>query len=243
MFGDTPTVNQRLPAPSRLSIRTRVTASVPPREDAHLVIDEVEVLDEALIAAEILAQRLVERIHRAVALPDRHHRLAVDAHLDGRLRHGDEIADRVVTPLDHDAERIRPRRIAARCRACAARAARRRLRPPRRRSLRLALLHLVEQARDAWIVLRRRRCRCAPARRGCSSGRPGPKPESCAGCRPLPAAHARRCAGPSAPPRHGCRLYARRPTRRHRARAGWARGSASRRACARHGSACGACPA
>ena len=30
MFGETPTVNQRFPSPSRLSISTRVTASVPP---------------------------------------------------------------------------------------------------------------------------------------------------------------------------------------------------------------------
>ena len=30
MFDDTPTVSQRFPSPSRLSISTRVTASVPP---------------------------------------------------------------------------------------------------------------------------------------------------------------------------------------------------------------------
>ena len=30
MLGDTPTVNQRLPVPSRLSISTRVVAPVPP---------------------------------------------------------------------------------------------------------------------------------------------------------------------------------------------------------------------
>ena len=64
------------------------------REDAHLVVDQLDVLDVLLVAAEVLAQRLVERIDGAVAFRHRPQRLvvAVDEHLHGRFRHGDELA-------------------------------------------------------------------------------------------------------------------------------------------------------
>ena len=93
MLGETPTVDQRSPSSSSLSIkhaRDRIGAAV---EDTHLVVDELEIVDVALILAEVLAQRDVERIDRAVAFGGRDQRLAVDAHLDHRLGHGDEIAD------------------------------------------------------------------------------------------------------------------------------------------------------
>ena len=72
MLGETPTVNQRSP-------RCRVAAFDQHAgdrlgaagQDAHLVVDEFDVLMCDLVAAEILAQRLVERVDRAVAFGDR----------------------------------------------------------------------------------------------------------------------------------------------------------------------------
>ena len=126
-----------------------------PREDTDLVIDQLEIGDEALIAAEIFPQRVVERVDRAVALADRHHALAVDAHLDGRLRHGDQLAQRVVPPLDQHAERIHLEEL----RHVAEHAPGQQLERGFGRLIgiahRLVLLHHLEQARDARIVLRR----------------------------------------------------------------------------------------
>ena len=233
MFGETPTVNQRFPSPSRLSMRTRVTASVPPVRMRTLKSTQLEVVDEALVAAEILAERIVERIHRAVAFADRQHRLAVDAHLHRRLRHGDEVAHGIVPALDHHPKRFHLeelRHIAEE--------------PPRQQleggvrgligiALGLALLHRVEQsgryADRPWA----RRCRCAQARQECWSGRPGPTRAACAGCRPTPAARARRCAGPSARRRHAARLVGEGRVADVRRHAGSAPGSGSRRGGAR----------
>ena len=71
-------------------------------EDTHLVIDELHVLDVLLVAAEVLAQGLVEGVDRAVALRHRPQRLgvAVDVDLDGGFRDRDEIAQRVVALFD-----------------------------------------------------------------------------------------------------------------------------------------------
>ena len=68
MFGETPTVNQRLPVPVAALDQHAGDGVGAAREDTHLVIDQFEIVDEALIAAEILAQRIVERVDRAVAL-------------------------------------------------------------------------------------------------------------------------------------------------------------------------------
>jgi hypothetical protein len=145
MFGDTPTVNQRFQDASH-----GVAAA---GQDADLVVDEVEVLDEALIAAEVLPERVVERVHRAVALAHGHDRLAVDAHLDGRLRNRNEFAERVVAPLDQDAERIHLEEL----RHIAERAPREQLEGGFGRligvAVCLALLHLLEEARDPRVVL------------------------------------------------------------------------------------------
>ncbi len=64
------------------------------REDTHLVVDELDALDVLLIAAEIAAERAVERVHRAIAFAHRPQRLlvAVDEDLDDGLRHGDQLA-------------------------------------------------------------------------------------------------------------------------------------------------------
>src|SRR5262249_48599535 len=114
-------------------------------EDTHLVVDELEIVDVALIAAEILAQRPVRRVHWTVALAHRKHGLAVDAHLHRRLRHRDELADGIVPALDHDAERLYVEEL----RHIAQYAARKQLEGSIRRlisiAVGLALLHLFEQ--------------------------------------------------------------------------------------------------
>src|SRR5690606_11755214 len=73
-------------------------------EDADLVVDQVQVLDVWLVAPEILAKGVVEGVDRAIALAHRQKPLAIDIHLHGRLRHGDEVAQGVVPALDHDAK-------------------------------------------------------------------------------------------------------------------------------------------
>ena len=59
-------------------------------EDAHLVVDEVDVVDGRIERPERLAQRGVERVDRAVAVGGRVQHLAVDRDLDRRL--GEELA-------------------------------------------------------------------------------------------------------------------------------------------------------
>src|SRR5215468_6157710 len=60
-----PALARRLVATLHQHARDRLSAT---GEDAHLVIDELHVLDVTLIAAQILAQRLVERVNGAIAL-------------------------------------------------------------------------------------------------------------------------------------------------------------------------------
>ena len=76
MLGETPTVDQRRPSASALSIITRVTAAgaVLRRQDAHLEVDEPHVLELGIDRDQRLAQRGVERVHRAVALGHFHDR-------------------------------------------------------------------------------------------------------------------------------------------------------------------------
>ena len=61
-------------------------------EDTHLVVDKFEIIDIALVLAEVLAQRHVERVDRAIALARIDEGLAVDLHLDHGL--GDHLACR-----------------------------------------------------------------------------------------------------------------------------------------------------
>src|SRR5215510_13255122 len=73
-------------------------------EDTHAVIGELEAADVALVLAEVLAQRHVERMDRAAALTRRDQRLVADLDLHHRHRDGDALAERVVALLDIDVE-------------------------------------------------------------------------------------------------------------------------------------------
>ena len=77
MFSDTPIVPQ-VSWPSLASSSTRVTAPVPLRlvEDADLEVDELDVAQVRVALADRDAQRLVERVDRAVALGGAHVALA-----------------------------------------------------------------------------------------------------------------------------------------------------------------------
>ena len=156
MLGDTPTVNQRSPVAAIAAFDEHAGHRLGAAgQDAHLVVDEVDVLDDTLVAAEVLAQRIVERVDRAVALRDVPQRLlvAVDEHLHRRLRHGDELADRVVALLDHDAEAVDGEVVRHLAEQAARQQLERRVRAFVGIADRLARLHLVEQLGDARIVL------------------------------------------------------------------------------------------
>ncbi len=78
MLGDTPIVVQRSPClvvAFDQHARHRLGAAL---EDTHAVIDELEALDLLLVLAEILAQRQVERVDRAVAFGRRDQPLVAD---------------------------------------------------------------------------------------------------------------------------------------------------------------------
>ncbi len=68
MLSDTPTVHQRTPLAVGgfdQNAGDRLRAAV---EDTHLEVGELEIVDLVLVLAEILAQREVERVDRAVGL-------------------------------------------------------------------------------------------------------------------------------------------------------------------------------
>ena len=106
--------------------------------------------------------------------------------LDGRLRHGDELALGVPAPLVHDAEALQPeifrhaaeraprQQLEARLGAVIGIALRTRAPSPRR---------AARRASDAW---RRSRCRSRAAAPGCSSARPDRRRRCGADCRPAP---------------------------------------------------------
>ena len=106
MFGETPTVNQRSPGPIAELDQDAGDGVGAALEDADLVVDELEVLDQILVLAEILAQRHVEGVDRAVALGRRDQHLVADPDLDDRLGDADELAERVVPALDADIEAL-----------------------------------------------------------------------------------------------------------------------------------------
>ena len=83
-----------------------MTAPVPLRlvEDAHLEVDELDVAQVRVALADRVAQRLVERVHRAVALGGAHVALAVHPDLDRGL--GLHAAVRAL--LDDRAPRLEP---------------------------------------------------------------------------------------------------------------------------------------
>jgi hypothetical protein len=69
MLAETPTVDQRRPCPSSLSMSTRVTASVPPWVMRTLKSTSRMSSMIALVGAEVLGQRLGQRVDRAAVLP------------------------------------------------------------------------------------------------------------------------------------------------------------------------------
>src|SRR6516225_11090572 len=130
--------------------RHRLGAAI---ENAHAVVGQLEPADIALILAEVLAQRKIERVDGPVAFRRRDQPFAVDPHLDHRQRHGDALTERIVALLDVDVELLDVE-IA---RHLAEHASRQELEGGVRRFVgvadRLALLHHVEQPGDAGIVL------------------------------------------------------------------------------------------
>ncbi|GCC47017.1 hypothetical protein chiPu_0031074, partial [Chiloscyllium punctatum] len=81
--------------------RDRLGAAI---EDTHAVVDQLQAIDVLLVLAEVLAQRDVERIDRAIAFGGRDQMLAVDIDLHHRERHGHTLAVGVVALLDIDVE-------------------------------------------------------------------------------------------------------------------------------------------
>jgi hypothetical protein len=130
--------------------RDRLGAGV---EDTHAIIGELQPGDVALIFAEVLAQREVERIDRAVAFGGGDQKVVADLHLHHRHADGDAFALGVDALLDADVEFLHvevARHLAEE--------------PPGEQLERgvgrfvgiadgLALLDLVEQARQPRIVL------------------------------------------------------------------------------------------
>src|ERR1700722_3059667 len=73
-------------------------------EDTHAVVREREAVDVALVLAEVLAQREVERIDRAVALGRRDQLVVADRDLHDREAYSDALARGVDPVLDIDVE-------------------------------------------------------------------------------------------------------------------------------------------
>ena len=86
MFSETPIEPQRLVAVGGVEQHAGDRAgAVVLVEDPHLVVDELDVRQVRVQLGDRLAQRLVERVHRAVALGGADVALAVDPDLDRRL--------------------------------------------------------------------------------------------------------------------------------------------------------------
>ena len=107
MLVSLPIVDQVV-VPSDESMITRVRAAVAriAVEDAHLVVDEVDVVEARIERPERLAQRGVEGVDRAVAVGRRVEHLAGHLDLDGRL--GEQLA--AVALLDEHGEVDDPER-------------------------------------------------------------------------------------------------------------------------------------
>ena len=83
-------------SPSDVSMRTRVTASVPSSvEDADPEVDQLQLVDLRVDLREGLPQRVVEGVDRAVPLPRRDEPPIAGDQLHGGLRHRQLAAARV----------------------------------------------------------------------------------------------------------------------------------------------------
>ena len=83
--------------------RHRVGAAL---EHSHPIVAQLHVVDICLVGPEILAQREVERVDRAVALGGRNHPIVADAELHDRLRGRIGDARRDDLALDADVETL-----------------------------------------------------------------------------------------------------------------------------------------
>ena len=200
MLVETPTVDQRR-RPSSLSRSSR--ASRPRcrlrRQDAHLVVDQPHIARARGIGRDsALRSAVIERVHRplpsatviSVSPPTSTLMVASDTR--------DELAARVAAPLIDDAETLQPEIFRHLPSARRASSSKLRFGAVIGIAQEFALLHLFQQARRCAGRWPRRRCRPRAGATGDWSGRPGRRPGCGADCRPFPAAHARRCAGPSA---------------------------------------------
>src|SRR5262249_51597013 len=130
--------------------RHRVGSAV---ENADAKIDKFEVFDKALIFAEILAQCEIERIDWPLAFGRRDQGFVSDTHLDDRLRHGDEIALRIVAALDIDAKAFDLEIFRHLPENSAGQKLERGIRALVGVAKRFLLLYLIEKTRDPGIIL------------------------------------------------------------------------------------------
>ncbi len=87
MFSETPIVPQELVAVGGVEEDAGDRAGAVVRvEDAHLVVGELDVGEVRVEVADRQAERLVERVHRAVPLGRAHVAVPLDPDLDRRLR-------------------------------------------------------------------------------------------------------------------------------------------------------------
>ena len=168
MLGDTPTVNQRSPVRLVVALHQHARDGLGAAgQDAHLVVDQLDVLDDALVAAEVLAQRLVERVAPGRCPPPPTTAARRSPSTNTFTVASDTVTSlpqRVVALLDHDAEAVDREELAAPRPAAAAPAARRRHPPPRRHSPRPR----APSPRRAALRRADRRCRAGMPSRSSS---------------------------------------------------------------------------
>jgi hypothetical protein len=189
------------------------------REDTHLVIDQREVLQDRRNSgrgpcAALRRARSPGRCRADIVVG-----LVADFHFDHRFGHRRQIAHGIVPALDHHAEAFDVEIIRAPAPARGARAARTRLRRRHRHSPGIRAASRLRAAARGGHPSHRYRCRRRRAARAGSSGPPGRTRECAAVADRSPAAHAHRCAGPSAPRRNAARPLCAKADGRHRRRA------------------------
>ena len=190
-------------------------------DDAHPVVDQLELGELRVDAgASAVAQRVVERVDRAVALADGDH-AARRRPRPSRSPRTSALPSVCASPCastmtrhDSTLEEVRLRRPRPR-RAAAARTTRR---PPRRCSPRLQLLDLVGDPAEQLGVAGQVVAELATLELDATRGRPCRRPASACRCRPARGPRAGRASGRPGPRWRAARPCAR--TRRRRRRAG-----------------------